>query len=1039
MIGHLIEVCVRWRGLVVLGALGLLLGGIGLVRSMPVDAIPDLSDVQVIVFTEDPGQAPQVIEDQITYPLVTALLAVPQTKVVRGQSMFGLSFVYVLFEDGTDLYWARSRVLEYLNSAAAALPDGVRPQLGPDATGVGWVYQYVIEGEGYGPDQLRSIQDWYLRYALQQVPGVAEVASVGGFVKQYQVLLDPARLLGFGVTADQVMRAIRGSNADVGARTLEVAGGDYMIRGLGYLKGIGDIAGLAVGAGRHGIPVRVRDIATVTVGPDLRLGLIEWNGKGEAVGGVVVMRYGENALEVIDRIERKLVELKPGLPPGVRVVPSYDRSALIQRAIGTLWRTLLEESLIVAAVCVVFLLHARSALVAISVLPLGVLLALAATRGLGVNANIMSLGGIAIAIGAMIDAAIVMIENLHKHIEQQPERPRWELVAVSAREVGPALFVSLLIITFSFVPVFSLQAQEGRLFRPLALTKTFAMAAAALLSVTIIPVFMGLFIKGRVRAERDNPLNRWAIRLYRPVLRWALMHRSAVLASALAVLAATLWPLTRLGSEFMPPLDEGSLMYMPNTIPGVSLAQQRRMLQKQDSILMSFPEVESVLGKAGRARSATDPAPVSMIETIVNLKDPSEWPVPLTQDQLIAKMDRALRFTGYVNSWTMPIKNRTEMLSTGIRTTLGVKIFGPDLRRIEQLGGRIEALLAPVPGTSSIYAERSFGGRYLDIRPDRELAARHGLTVGQVQEVVGTVLGGVNVTTTVEGRERYPVQVRYARAFRDDRDRLGGLLVGTPQGAQIPLTQLVTTRFTEGAPMIKSENAQLVGTVFIDVRGRDVGSYVREARALLDREIVLPPGFRLEWSGQFEAMARVKERLGIVVPITVLIVALLLYLHFRTVGETAIVLLSLPFGAAGGVWLLWALGYNFSVAVAVGLIALAGVAAETGVVMLVYLDLAWQEAERRGRVTFEGLQAAVEHGAVTRVRPKLMTVVAIMAGLFPIMWSHGTGAATMQRIAAPMIGGMVTSTVLTLVVIPVLYFLWRKRGLAAATSPLEAT
>jgi Cu(I)/Ag(I) efflux system membrane protein CusA/SilA len=1037
MIARLIELCVRWRGLVALGALGILLGGVGIARTMPVDAIPDLSDVQVIVFTEYPGQAPQVIEDQVTYPLVTALLAVPQTKVVRGQSMFGLSFVYVLFEDGTDLYWARSRVLEYLNSAAAALPENVRPQLGPDATGVGWVYQYAVEGEGYSLDQLRSLQDWYLRYGLQQVSGVSEVASVGGYVKQYQVILDPAKLLGFGVTADQVISAIRTSNADVGARTIEVSGGDYMVRGLGYLRGVGDIAGLAVGPGANGVPVRVRDVATITIGPDIRLGFVERNGAGEAVGGVVVMRYGENALEVIEGVERKLAELAQGLPPGVRIVTTYDRSSLINRAIRTLWRTLIEESLIVALVCVVFLLHARSALVAISTLPLGILMALAATRWMGVNANIMSLGGIAIAIGAMIDAAIVMIENLHKHIEHEPDRPRWELVAASAREVGPALFVSLLIITLSFMPVFSLQAQEGRLFRPLALTKTFAMAAAALLSVTVVPVFMGLFIKGRIRPEDENPINRWAIRLYRPVLRWALAHRWLVLGGAAVVLAATLWPLARLGSEFMPPLDEGSLMYMPNTIPGVSVTEQRRMLQKQDSILMTFPEVESVWGKAGRVRSATDPAPVSMVETIVNLKEPSEWPERLSQDELIAKMDRQLRFTGYLNSWTMPIKNRTEMLSTGIRTTLGVKIFGPDLRTIERIGGEIEALLAPLPGTASIYAERSFGGRYLDIDPDRNAVARYGLTVGQVQDVIGTALGGMNITTTVEGRERYPVQVRYARSFRDDPRRLGDVLVASPQGAQVPLSQVVTTRFTAGAPMIKSEDAQLLGVVFIDVRGRDVGSYVAEAQDLVRREISLPAGYRLQWSGQYEAMERVKQRLAVVVPLTIAIIALLLYLNFRTVAETAIVLLSLPFAVVGGIWLMWLLGYNLSVAVAVGFIALAGVAAETGVVMLVYLDLAWKDAVRQGRPSTGGLLAAVEHGAVNRVRPKLMTVAAIMAGLFPIMWTHGTGASVMQRIAAPMIGGMVTSTVLTLVVIPVLYYLWRRREVEAAAAADE--
>lgn len=1032
MITRIIELCIRWRGLVALAALGVLVGGIGVVRTMPVDAIPDLSDVQVIVFTEYSGQAPQVIEDQVTYPLVTAMLAVPRTKVVRGQSMFGMSFVYVLFDDGTDLYWARSRVLEYLNSAAAELPDGVRPELGPDATGVGWVFQYAVVGEGYSPDQLRAIQDWYLRFGLQQVPGVAEVASVGGYVKQYQVLLDPAKLLGFGVTADQVIRAIRVSNADVGARTIEVAGGDYMVRGLGYLRGVADIADLAVGPGDAGVPVRVRDVATVTIGPDIRLGVTELNGQGEAVGGVVVMRYGENALEVIDAVKRKIAALETGLPPGVEIVTTYDRSSLIHRAIRTLGRTLIEESFIVALVCVIFLLHARSAVVAIATLPLGILMALAATRWMGVNANIMSLGGIAIAIGAMIDAAIVMIENLHKHIEHEPDRPRWELVAAATREVGPALFVSLLIITVSFTPVFMLEAQEGRLFRPLALTKTFAMAAAALLSVTVVPVFMGLFVTGRVRPETENPVNRWAIRAYRPVLHWALAHRRLVLGGAAAMLAVTLWPLAKLGSEFMPPLDEGALLYMPNTIPGVSLTEQRRMLQKQDSILMTFPEVESVWGKAGRVRSATDPAPISMIETIVNLKDPSEWPERLSQDELIRKMDRELRFSGYVNSWTMPIKNRTEMLSTGIRTTLGIKIFGPDLRTIERLGGDIEALLAPLPGTASIYAERSFGGRYLDIRPNRAAIARYGLTVGDVQQAVGTVLGGMNITNTVEGRERYPVQVRYARSFRSDPAQLANVLVATPHGLQVPLSQLVDFQSTAGAPMIKSEDAQLVGTVFIDVRGRDVGGYVAEARELVERQVTLPPGYRLQWSGQYEAMARVTQRLTIVVPLTIAIIALLLYVNFRTVAETAIVLLSLPFAVTGGVWLMWALGYNLSVAVAVGFIALAGVAAETGVVMLVYLDLAWKAARLEGPVSLQRLVSAVEHGAVNRVRPKLMTVTAIMAGLLPIMWIHGTGASVMQRIAAPMIGGMVTSTVLTLVVIPVLYYLWRRREVVTA-------
>ncbi len=1034
MIGYIIERCVQWRGLTVLAAVGILLGGIWVVRTMPIDAIPDLSDVQVIVYTEYPGQAPRVVEDQVTYPLVTALLAVPNARVVRGQSMFGLSFVYVLFDEGTDLYWARSRVLEYLNSAGSELPDGVRPELGPDATGVGWVYQYAVVGDGYSLDELRSIQDWYLRFELQSVPGVAEVASVGGYVKQYQVLLDPARLLAFGVTADRVISVIRSSNADVGGRTVEIAGGDYMVRGLGYLQGVGDIADLAVAGGADGASVRVRDIAQVTIGPDIRLGLVEWNGEGEVVGGVVVMRYGGNALKVINGVKAKLTELERGLPPGVRVETTYDRSTLINRATATLRRILIEESLIVALVCVIFLLHARSAIVAISTLPLGIVLALAATRWVGVNANIMSLGGIAIAIGAMIDAAIVMIENLHKHIEHEPTRSRWELVVASTREVGPALFTSLLIITLSFIPIFALQAEEGRLFRPLALTKTFAMAAAALLSVTIVPVLMGLFIKGRIRPEEKNPINRWATKLYRPVLYWALRYRATVLVVAGLVLVVSFWPLSRLGSEFMPPLDEGSLMYMPNSIPGVSLAQQRRLLQKQDSILMTFPEVESVWGKAGRVRTATDPAPVSMVETIVNLKDPSEWPERLSQDELIAKMDRELQFTGLVNSWTMPIKNRTDMLSTGIRTTLGIKMFGPDLQTIQSIGAEIEQLLARLEGTASIYAERSFGGRYLDIQPNREAIARHGLAVGDVQQVVRSVVGGANISSLVEGRERYPIQVRYARSFRDDPSRFGQVLVATPTGAQVPLTELTHVAFRRGAPMIKSENGQLVGTVFIDVRGRDVGSYVREAREIVERQVSLPPGYRLQWSGQYEAIERVKGRLAVVVPLTLAIIALLLYFNFRNLVEVSIVMLSLPFALVGGVWLMWLLGYNLSVAVAVGFIALAGVSAQTAIVMLLYLGHAWDAATRRPSVDLSQLVDAIEHGAVTRVRPKLMTVVAIMGGLLPIMWSHGTGASVMQRIAAPMIGGMVTSTILTLVVIPVLYYLWRRREVGHALS-----
>ena len=1029
MIERLIAWSIKRRELVALGAIFILVAGTLRLRTMPVDAIPDLSDTQVIVYTDYPGQAPQVVEDQVTYPLVTTFLSVPKVKVVRGQSMFSSSFVYVIFQDGTDLYWARSRVLEYLSAIQSRLPAGAKTRLGPDATGVGWVYQYAVEGSEYSSDRLRAIQDFQIRYALQSVPGVAEVASLGGFQRQYQVLLDPARLLAYGITARQVTDAVRGANQDVGARTVEIAGSDYAIRGLGYFRGAGDIENVAIGAG-SGRPVRVADVAQVTIGPDLRLGIAERDGKGEAVGGVVVMRYGENALRVINGVKQRIAEITPALPSGVRIVPTYDRSNLIQGSIKTLWRTLLEESLIVALVCAVFLLHARSALVALATLPLGILVALAATRALGINGNIMSLGGIAIAIGAMIDAAIVMLENLHKHIEREPDRPHWERVFAAAREVGPALFMSLLIITLSFLPVFTLEDQEGRLFRPLALTKTFAMAAAALLSVTLVPALMGWFVKGKVRAEASNPLNRWAIRIYRPVLEWALRRRWWVLGGAVAILLISLVPFARLGSEFMPPLNEGSLMFMPNTLPSVSLTTQRRLLHVQDSILMTFPEVASVWGKAGRANTATDWAPMSMVETVVNLKPESEWRSGMTQDRLIAEMDQRLRLTGAVNTWTMPIKNRTDMLSTGVRTTLAVKIFGPDLETIQRIGQEIERVLAPLPGSASVYAERSRGGRYLDIRPDANALGRYGLTTGDAQEVISLALGGEEITTTVEGRERYSVQVRYARDFWDSPEAIGRLLIGRGDSPQVPLGQVADIGFSAGPAMIRSEGGYLYDQVSIDVRGRDVGSYVREAQSVVAREVALPPGYRLHWSGQYEAIERVQARLAVVVPLTLGIIALLLYLTFGTVAETAIVMLSLPFALVGGVWIMWLLGYNLSIAAAVGFIALAGVAAETGVVMLIYLDHAWRDAVKANvRPALGQLVGAIEHGAVNRVRPKLMTVLAIMLGLVPVLWSHGAGASVMKRIAAPMVGGMITSTVLTLVVIPVLYYLWRRRGL----------
>ena len=1066
MIRKLIEWSIARRGLVAMGALALLVGGALYLRTMPVDAIPDLSDVQVIVYTEYPGQAPQVVEDQVTYPIVTAMLGVPNTKVVRGQSMFSTAFVYVIFQEGTDLYWARSRVLERLNAIQAKLPSGAKAELGPDATGIGWVYQYALESPNHSLAELRTIQDFQIRYALQGLPGVAEVASIGGFVRQYQVLLDPVRLRAFGVTARQIADAVRGANEDIGARTIEVAGSDYAIRGRGYFRGVEDIANVAVGVGSGGRPVRIADVANVTIGPDLRAGIAERDGKGEAVGGVVIMRSGANALAVIERVKAKLAELEPSLAAGVKVIPTYDRSDLIHRSIDTLKRTLIEESIIVALVCLIFLLHARSALVAIAILPLGIIVALSITRWMGINANIMSLGGIAIAIGAMIDAAIVMVENLHKHIERAGRRAggqadgsfdpgstarppdrltahhdHWQLVLTASKEVGPALFMSLLIITVSFLPVFTLEDQEGRLFRPLALTKTFAMASAALLSVTLVPVLMGFFIKGSIRPEHANPINRWAGKLYRPVLRWALRARVAVVFLAVLIVALTLIPLAGLGSEFMPPLREGSLMYMPNTLPSVSLTQQRRLLQLEDSILKTFPEVESVWGKAGRANTATDWAPISMVETIVNLKPQSEWREGLTQEELIAQMDGKLRMMGAVNTWTMPIKNRTDMLSTGVRTTLGIKVFGSDLRIIQRIGQDIEEALSGLRGTASIYAERSFGGRYLDIRPNAEALARYGLTRGDVQEVLGIALGGDQITTTVEGRERFPVQVRYARDFRDSPEAIGQILVSGKGGVQVPLAQVADIEFAPGPAMIRSENGYLNDLVSIDVRGRDVGSYVDEAKQVVAREVDIPAGYRLEWSGQYEAIQRVQARLRVVVPLTIAVIALLLYLTFGAVAEMLIVMLSLPFALVGGVWIMWLLDYNLSIAVAVGFIALAGVAAETGVVMLLYLDHAWKDVVERGkegtreRPSLSDLVHAIEHGAVNRLRPKLMTVAAIMLGLLPALWSHGTGAEVMQRIAAPMVGGMVTSTILTLVVIPAVYYFWRRRGLEGSDEP----
>jgi Cu(I)/Ag(I) efflux system membrane protein CusA/SilA len=1034
MLSKLIDWSARNRVLVLLATLFITLGGIYAVVKTPLDALPDLSDVQVIVYTEFPGQAPQVVEDQVTYPLTTAMLSVPKSKVVRGFSFFGASFVYVIFEDGTDIYWARSRVLEYLNFASGRMPKGVTPSLGPDATGVGWVYQYALVAKNKTLAELRTIQDWYLRYQLAKAHGVAEVASIGGFVQTYQVTVDPTKLRAYGIPLGKVSQTIRDSNRDVGGRAIEMAETEYMVRGKGYLRGASDIENLVLKS-EKGTPVLVRDIARVEVVPDERRGITELNGEGEVVSGIAMARYGQNALEVIANIKDKIAEVSAGLPEGVGIIPVYDRSDLIHRAIETLKTTLLEESLIVAAVCIIFLLHVRSALVAILMLPVGVLIAFIAMRLLGMNSNLMSLGGIAIAIGAMVDAAIVMIENAHKHIERlKPGESRAEAMIAACKEVGPALFFSLLIITVSFLPVFTLESQEGRLFSPLAYTKTFSMAGAALLSVTLVPVLMMLFIRGPVMPEAKNPVNRFLIWVYRPIIAWVMRWKKLTIALALVTLGVSFYPVSQLGSEFMPTLNEGTLLYMPSSLPAMSITKAAELLQTQNKIIKSFPEVESVYGKAGRANTATDPAPTEMFETVINLKPESEWRAGLTTDKLIAELDKALQFPGVSNAWTMPIKARIDMLSTGIRTPIGIKVFGKDLNEMERLAKEIEAVVKKVPGTASAFAERITGGFYINIEPDRAALARYGLAVGELQDVIGTALGGEMVTTTVEGSERFGVTVRYPRELRANPQQFASeILVPTMGGAMVPLGQVAKVEIAKGAPSIRTENALLSTYIYVDIRDRDIGGFVKEARAAVNAQVKFPPGYYATWSGQFESMERAIEKMKIVVPFTLLIIFLLLYLNFRRLTETLIVMLSVPFALVGGVWLMWLLGYNLSVAVAVGFIALAGVAAETGVVMLIYLDHAWEAVQTECRTQgkeagMEDLYAAVMEGAVERVRPKMMTVVAIMAGLLPILWGTGTGSEVMSRIAAPMVGGMLSSTVLTLAVIPAIYALvkqWR--------------
>ncbi len=1032
MITSLIEWSTRNRILVLLGTAGLVAAGLWAVRTTPLDAIPDLSDVQVIVQTDFAEQAPQIIEDQVTYPITSEMLKVPGARVVRGYSFFGLSLVYVIFEDGTDIYWARSRVLEYLNGIRRQLPAGVEPALGPDATGVGWVFEYTLESDSLDLAALRSLQDWNIRYQLTAVPGVSEVASLGGFVRQYQVEVDPERLRAFGIPVTRVAAAIGDHNMDIGARVLEMGGREYMIRGLGYLEDLADIENVSLGVAANGTPIRVADVATVQVGPAPRRGAADLNGQGEVVAGIVVMRYGSDALATIDAIKERLAEIEAGLPAGVRLRVAYDRSDLIHRAIETLRDKLLEESLIVALVTVLFLLHVRSALVAIIVLPVGILMSFIVMRAIGVNANIMSLGGIAIAIGAMVDGAIVMVENMHKHLERDGERlGHWDVVRESARQVGPPLFYSLLIITCSFLPVFALEAQEGRLFKPLAYTKTFAMAASALLSITLVPVLMGYLIRGRIRSESANPVNRVLQWVYRPVIDFTLRRPWFIVAASVIVLAVSVLPWRRLGSEFMPQLHEGAVLFMPTTVPGVSIAQANEIMRYQDSVLAAFPEVETVLGKAGRAETATDPAPLDMYETTITLRPESAWRPGMTYDRLLAEMDSAVRLAGVTNAWTMPIKGRIDMLATGIRTAVGVKIFGPDLDTLQVLGERVERILQAVPGTRSAFAERGVSGYYVDIDIRRAEAARYGLNVGEIHAAIMATVGGMNAAMTVEGRERYSVNVRYPRELRDDVQKLREVIVPTMSGAQIPLGQVATIAVRQGPMAVKTENAFPVTTVFVDISASDVGGYVETARQAVSSQLRLPTGYTLRWSGQYEFMQRVGERLRTVVPVTLGIIFLLLFLNFRGVTESLIVMLSVPFALVGGVWYLWLAGYNTSVAVWVGFIALAGVAAETGVVMLIYLDEAFHRRRAAGAMSAADVAAAVREGAVDRLRPKVMTVVAITAGLAPILWSHGTGADVMKRIAAPMVGGMITSTILTLVVIPAIYLIWRRRQVAA--------
>lgn len=1154
MIEKIIEWSLKNKFIVILATLFVIAGGILALKTIPVDAIPDLSDVQVIIYTDYPGQAPQVVEDQITYPLTTAMLSVPYAKVVRGYSFFGLSFVYIIFEDGTDLYWARSRVLEYLNFVSGRLPAGINPRLGPDATGVGWIYEYVIKDTSGKHDlaQLRSIQDWYLRYELTAVPGVAEVASIGGFVKQYQVEVDPNKLVAYNLPLQKVRMAIKNSNSDVGGKLIEMGETEFMVRGLGYIKGIEDLEKIAVGVDVKGTPILLKNIADIHLGPELRRGILDWNGEGEAAGGIVIMRFGENALEVIKAVKQRLKELEKGLPEGIVIEMGYDRSGLIERAIHTLQTKLIEEISVVAIICIIFLLHFRSAFVALFTLPVGVLMSFLIMRILGINANIMSLGGLAIAIGVMVDASVVLVENAHKHLERdRGKKTHAQIILEASQEVGPALFYSLLIITVAFFPVFSLQEQSGRMFKPLAYTKTFAMASSALLAITIIPVLMTFFVREesfnpgtpaktkriiwvaaitgptlfvcvlwligislpdwsltaavalsifaviclipqKIMPEETNPISRFFIHIYRPLIHLVLSWRKTTVLIAIIILGATYYPASRLGSEFMPPLNEGDLLYMPTTLPGISTTKARELLQQTDKIIKRFPEVSTVLGKIGRAETATDPAPMSMIETTIMLrpevehemipvnrffskwpgwvKQPLAWIWPeikkgkvlhewrkksidrffsdwpgflkrpfawiwpeeryITIYELAEDLDRAIQFPGLTNAWTMPIKTRIDMLSTGIKTPLGIKLMGPDLNVLSDIGAKIEAVVRDIPGTLSVYSERVTGGNYLDFNIRRDHIARYGLTVGDVQQVIMTAVGGMNVTETVEGLERYSVNLRYNREFRDDIDQLKRVLVPTPTGAQVPLAQLADFSIHKGPAGIKSENSRKTAWIYVDLRGVDIGSYVKIAKDIVDREIDLPSGYSMIWSGQYEYMEKARQTLTIILPVTILVIFVLLFFHFKNITEAAIVMVSIPFSLVGGIWLLYLLDYNLSVAVVVGFIALAGLAAETGVVMLVYLDEVFKRFSASGKMnTVADLHSAIIEGAVERVRPKIMTVATTLIGLLPVMIGTETGSQVMKRIAAPMVGGLISSAILTLIIIPAIYDIWKRREL----------